>query len=590
MCCVEKINDLSFFLSFLLSDELRRVLGQPSSSPTHYKLVRTYETPPPPPSTTQPEGEDAVHTATTPSSSSSRSRFSPLTAAGSSSRTAGISRPTKLRVFRREAFDAAMLEEMTKAAHEFDFADELLLHDSNSSSSQQQLADEIARGAAMLTALEQLAASPAAAARPRFRREAFDSTMLAEMGKAAEEFDFADQLPAAQHGKAAAESLKKSGNKAGQSQTKPPNHAGQFASHLKQVEELMASMMSMGGHSSGAQQHASMPMHPHLAASGLRQSSPSLGGQPSSGAATSQPSFGGQFFSSSTSSQSSSSSGQSASGSQSSSSGGQYSSSGGGHQPSSGGQYHSSAGQYSPRVVHPNAGQSSSPRGEYLYHSSGIQYTDGKKTSSGVPVLQGASGTAYSSGGPQGASGTAYSSGGPQGASGTAYSSGGGPQGASGTAYASGGPQGPSGTAYSSGGPQGASGTAYSSGGPQGASGPAYSSGGDSDDASAAAAGLQATVRKLQRREVGSDFATTQSLEELQQAVEEVDLVDAVLEAGGGSADPGLDSTSVADPDPSDPYVFGPPGSGSGSFYHQANIVRKTLIPTVLRLLFDFFL
>ncbi len=50
--------------------------------------------------------------------------------------------------------------------------------------------------------------------------------------------------------------------------------------------------------------------------------------------------------------------------------------------------------------------------------------------------------------------------------------------------------------------------------------------------------------------------------------------------------------TSVADPDP---YVFGSPGSGSistwygsvsgfgsGSFYHQAKIVRKTLIPTVL--------
>ncbi len=32
--------------------------------------------------------------------------------------------------------------------------------------------------------------------------------------------------------------------------------------------------------------------------------------------------------------------------------------------------------------------------------------------------------------------------------------------------------------------------------------------------------------------------------------------------------------------------VFGPPGSGS--FYHQAKIVRKTLIPTVLLLLFDF--
>ncbi len=54
---------------------------------------------------------------------------------------------------------------------------------------------------------------------------------------------------------------------------------------------------------------------------------------------------------------------------------------------------------------------------------------------------------------------------------------------------------------------------------------------------------------------------------------------------------------SVADPDPSDPYVFGPPGSGSisqryrygsGSFYNQAKIVRKTEIPTVLWLLFNF--
>jgi hypothetical protein len=51
------------------------------------------------------------------------------------------------------------------------------------------------------------------------------------------------------------------------------------------------------------------------------------------------------------------------------------------------------------------------------------------------------------------------------------------------------------------------------------------------------------------------------------------------------------EKTSVADPDPSDPYVFGPPGSGSisqkfgsgsESFYQQAKMVRKTLIPTVL--------
>ncbi len=45
----------------------------------------------------------------------------------------------------------------------------------------------------------------------------------------------------------------------------------------------------------------------------------------------------------------------------------------------------------------------------------------------------------------------------------------------------------------------------------------------------------------------------------------------------------------------SNPHVSGPPGSGSisqrygsGSFYHQAKIVRKTLISTVLWLLFDF--
>jgi hypothetical protein len=50
----------------------------------------------------------------------------------------------------------------------------------------------------------------------------------------------------------------------------------------------------------------------------------------------------------------------------------------------------------------------------------------------------------------------------------------------------------------------------------------------------------------------------------------------------------------VADPEP-DSYVFGPLGSGpvsqmygSGSFYHQAKIVRKSFIPTVLLLLFDF--
>jgi hypothetical protein len=62
-----------------------------------------------------------------------------------------------------------------------------------------------------------------------------------------------------------------------------------------------------------------------------------------------------------------------------------------------------------------------------------------------------------------------------------------------------------------------------------------------------------------------------------------------------GSCGPLILDSSVADPDPnpdlSDLYVFGPPVSGSESFYHRAKIlkiVRKTLIPDVLWLLFDF--
>jgi hypothetical protein len=56
----------------------------------------------------------------------------------------------------------------------------------------------------------------------------------------------------------------------------------------------------------------------------------------------------------------------------------------------------------------------------------------------------------------------------------------------------------------------------------------------------------------------------------------------------GPCTGPDVGCFSFADPDP-DPYVFGPPGSrsviqiyGSGSFYHQAKILRKTSIPTVL--------
>ncbi len=60
---------------------------------------------------------------------------------------------------------------------------------------------------------------------------------------------------------------------------------------------------------------------------------------------------------------------------------------------------------------------------------------------------------------------------------------------------------------------------------------------------------------------------------------------------GRGILHPGGHSGSVADPDPTDPHVIGHLGSGSGStsqrygsgsFYHHAKIVRKTLIPTIL--------
>ncbi len=62
-----------------------------------------------------------------------------------------------------------------------------------------------------------------------------------------------------------------------------------------------------------------------------------------------------------------------------------------------------------------------------------------------------------------------------------------------------------------------------------------------------------------------------------------------------------LELTSVPDPNPDspDPHVFGPPGSGSisqgygfgsGSFYQQTKIVRKTFIPTVFVTSFGLFI
>jgi hypothetical protein len=56
-----------------------------------------------------------------------------------------------------------------------------------------------------------------------------------------------------------------------------------------------------------------------------------------------------------------------------------------------------------------------------------------------------------------------------------------------------------------------------------------------------------------------------------------------------------ISSVPDPNPDPPDPRVFWPPGSGStsqrygsgsdsgsGSFYHHAKIIRKTLNPTIL--------
>jgi hypothetical protein len=71
------------------------------------------------------------------------------------------------------------------------------------------------------------------------------------------------------------------------------------------------------------------------------------------------------------------------------------------------------------------------------------------------------------------------------------------------------------------------------------------------------------------------------------------------LEDSNASGMKDTDKTSVADPapDPQNTCVFGPPGSGSistrygsGSFYNQAKIVRKTLIPAVLSFFMTFYL
>ncbi len=49
-----------------------------------------------------------------------------------------------------------------------------------------------------------------------------------------------------------------------------------------------------------------------------------------------------------------------------------------------------------------------------------------------------------------------------------------------------------------------------------------------------------------------------------------------------------INRDEISVPDPPDPRVFGPPGSGS--FYLKANIERKTLISTVLCIFLTFYL
>jgi hypothetical protein len=44
---------------------------------------------------------------------------------------------------------------------------------------------------------------------------------------------------------------------------------------------------------------------------------------------------------------------------------------------------------------------------------------------------------------------------------------------------------------------------------------------------------------------------------------------------------------NVPDPDTPDPHAFGPPGSGS--YYHQAKIVRKTLILVLCDIFWTFY-
>jgi hypothetical protein len=82
-----------------------------------------------------------------------------------------------------------MLDAMTEAAHEFEFGDELLQHKPSASDGRQLEEEEEEEEEETADVGQQQQA------RLRFRREAYDKVMLREMGRAADEFDFADQLP-----------------------------------------------------------------------------------------------------------------------------------------------------------------------------------------------------------------------------------------------------------------------------------------------------------------------------------------------------------------------------------------------------------
>ena len=417
-------------------EELRRILGQSSGglpSATHYTLVRTHEAPQTTtttkttvaslPAVTDSSAADGAKPVTTNSDVTrqaiGRNRFVPLSAGSSGSSLRPEARqPTKLRVFRREAFDGNMLDEMTRAANEFEFGDELLKHnrqqdhDSSSSDNSKQLAAHVAQVEELLAGLQQLSAP----AKPRFRREAFEPSMLQEMAKASDEFEYADQLPKVPEKKATSGSKStKEDNRSRPAQ----DHRSMFESHVKQMEEMMEKMRSFGDHSgagghttgtgtftghsgsggrsaasghstasghSAASSHSPLRQHPataHNSVTSNKQSS-FFSGQPSSGQYS--PSRGPYSQSSGPYSQSSgqylASSGQySPSSGQYSTSSGQSSTSSGPYSPSSG-QYSPSSGQFSP-----SSGQYSSPGGKILFEGpstfSGQYSTSGQPSSSG---------------------------------------------------------------------------------------------------------------------------------------------------------------------------------------------------------------